>query len=136
MKSAKRIPLIPPFTLSLSKPVLSLSKGAGGGGPPRGQGVDLLFWAFHPPPMPPPKGDITGGTLLIFFWIPAFAGMTILSTAGGGGPLQRAGGGLDVLDFPSSPCAPSEGGHLRWALVLPTILSQKHFRSRVLSNCR
>ena len=64
MKSAKRIPLIPPFTLSLSK-------GAGGGGPPRGQGVDLLFWAFHPPPMPPPKGDITGGTLLIFFWIPA-----------------------------------------------------------------
>jgi len=31
MIGAKRIPL-PPFTLSLSKPALSLSKGAGGGG--------------------------------------------------------------------------------------------------------
>ena len=23
-----------------------------------GAGMDLLFWPFHPPPVPPPKGDI------------------------------------------------------------------------------
>ncbi len=30
----------------------------------------LVFYVFHPP-FGHPKGDITGGTLLIFFWIPA-----------------------------------------------------------------
>jgi len=29
------------------------------------------------------------------FWVPAFAGMTILSHAGGGGTLERAGGGQE-----------------------------------------
>jgi hypothetical protein len=35
--------------------------------------------------------------------------MTTLSTAGGGGPLQRAGGGLVILGFPSSPSALRRG---------------------------
>jgi hypothetical protein len=31
--------------------------------------------------------------LLSMFWIPVFTGMTILSHAGGSGPLKLAGGG-------------------------------------------
>ena len=35
-----------------------------------------------------------------------------VSTAGGGGPLQRAGGGLCYFGFPILPLRPSKGGHL------------------------
>jgi hypothetical protein len=155
--------------------------------------VEVFFWSFHPPPAPPPKGDIkwlvprwrlcrnhqkpstssyrrrparakSGGrypennekiargswfagssklkpshpppfTLSLSKgwrgcpasagrWWKYFFGLSILplrplrrgtlnglSPAGGGGLLQQAGGGSVILVFPSSPCAPSEGGH-------------------------
>ena len=65
-----------------------------------GPGVDLSSWAFHPSPVPLRRGTLNG-----------------LSHAGGGGPLQRDGGGHCCLGFSILPLRPSEGGHLRWCVA-------------------
>ncbi len=80
-------------------------------------GVEVFFWSFHPPPAPPPKGDIKWLVPRWRGW-PAsagrgwkyFFGLSILplrplrrgilnglSPAGGGAPLHRGGGGSFLL---------------------------------------
>ena len=81
-------------------PLAGVARRAGGG---------LVVFCFASSPCAPPKGDITGGTLLIIFWIPAFAGMTILSTAGGGGPPRGPGVDFVVLAFRPPPAPPPKG---------------------------
>ena len=127
-----------PSPVPLRRGTLNGLSHAGGGGPLQRDGGGHCCLGFSILPLRPSEGGHLRWCVAHYVLDTgppisrgqAFAGMTILSTAGGGGLLQRAGGGLDVLGFPSSPCAPFEGGHLWWALVLTTLPSKRHFWGR------